>query len=141
MLAQKSSAEIFAVEMENGALTDAAKNFETSIWKERLHLLPGDIRQMSLQHNMDFIICNPPFYDQALEPESEHRKMSMHSVTLSFQNLVEIAGRLLSPHGSFAVMTPYFRRNEFLHMMEKNRFILQKYATSGKLFTITISGL
>ena len=117
MLAQKSTAKIFAIEMEKGALADVKRNFQLSLWEERLHLIQHDARNLILPEPVDFIICNPPFYDRALPSETESRNIAVHSSTLSFQEVAETVRRLLAPSGHAAVMTPFFRENELITLM------------------------
>ena len=47
MLAQKWEGHIDAVEIERGAANQARQNFLQSPWPDRMHVIEGDIQEMS----------------------------------------------------------------------------------------------
>jgi len=48
MLAQQNTARIDAVELDENAAEQAAENFDTSPWRNRLQVIQGDIRTVHL---------------------------------------------------------------------------------------------
>lgn len=63
MLAQKfPQAEIDAVEIDQGAFTQAHANFHSSPWPERLQVFHQRIQDFDPGKKYDLIISNPPFF-------------------------------------------------------------------------------
>src|SRR5262245_25570320 len=67
MLAQrKPGIRIEAIEIEEQAYKQAAENVAYSPWAEQIHVIPGDVRNDSLNRKFDLIVCNPPFFQNSL---------------------------------------------------------------------------
>ncbi len=125
MLAQKeSTAQIDAVEIDTETAKQATINFENSIWKDRLRVFTADIRDYSLENKQcyDFIISNPPFFDNDLKSDSGKRNLAMHSEALGLDDLLASIKRLLHADGQFAILLPYHRSVSFELMSEANGF-------------------
>ena len=128
MLAQKApNAQIDAVEIDAEAAKQATNNFNASQWKERLRIHNEDINKYDPVDNYDFIITNPPFFDNDLKSDSNKRNLAMHSKALSLEELFASIKRLLKKDGSFAILLPSHRSSYFekialdadFHLLEK----------------------
>ena len=113
MLAQKNKSEIDGIEVDLNAYKQQKENIEQSPWKNQLHAFPGDIRSFSFSGKYDFIISNPPFYENDLQSVSSSRNLAMHSKELRLQELLLAIDANLDPGGSFGILIPYHRLNEF----------------------------
>ena len=60
----------------------------------------------------DAILCNPPFFESSLKSPDAARTMARHTDTLSFDELVRSAARLLAPEGELSVIIPYERAHD-----------------------------
>src|SRR5512133_2838906 len=62
MAAQRSEAQIHAVEINESASADAILNFQKSHWHDRLKLFTSDFNDFSNEHTgqYDLVVCNPP---------------------------------------------------------------------------------
>lgn len=121
MLAQKLSAPINAVEIDEQAALQAKDNFEASPWKERLAVFNTPIQQFNSTITYDLIICNPPFFKQSLRSSNHQKNVAKHSISLFLNELNNIILRLLKPKGRFAILLPYteFRRFEIAAKQEQ----------------------
>ena len=129
MLAQKEeSALIDAVEIDNLAAVEAKDNFTNSPWKDRLNVIESDIKEFSLGEDKryDFIVSNPPFFDNDLKSNSRKRNLAMHSQSLSLEELLEAIKRLLHVDGSFAILLPNHRTESFERMALEEGFYLKE---------------
>lgn len=120
MYAQKNSeAMIEAVEIDTQAALEAQRNFDTSSWSRRLKIYNADITPFSQnkQSVYDLIISNPPFYENSLLSSKENKNMAFHSKQLTLLQLARVAIKLLKPDGIFAVLLPFYRKNDFIHEM------------------------
>ena len=64
----------------------------------------------------DLIVSNPPFFSGSLHSPDVARTMARHSVSLSYEELVGAAARLLSDDGRFCVIVPYEHHADFLSL-------------------------
>ncbi len=128
MLAQKEpNAQIDAVEIDAEAAKQALDNFNASQWKERLKVFNEDINRYEAAANYDFIITNPPFFNNDLKSVSNKRNLAMHSQALCLEDLLSSIKRLLKYDGKFAILLPSHRSIYFegialeagFHLLEK----------------------
>lgn len=106
MCAQRNlSAEILAIDIDPASVEEAALNFESSPWKERLKASLEDFNDISLK-NIDLIICNPPFFDAGITNFDSPRILARHCAGLSPLRLLEKGARLLSKEGRIAMVIP-----------------------------------
>lgn len=107
MLAQQVDGTITAVELDAAAALQAMQNFDDSPWADRLTLTRQDIRKMDGAVKYDFIISNPPFYEQALKSGHAGKDQAMHATNLSYQELITAAEQQLAAAGELSVLLPY----------------------------------
>ena len=112
MLAQKSSANITAIEIEDGAFKQTKANFEASPWSERLLVEHTPIQDYAIQYKQllyDCVITNPPFYEDDLQSPSNSKNLASHSIALPWEDLAKAAATLLQDHGAWIVLVPTLR--------------------------------
>lgn len=118
MMAQRfEETQIVAVEIDEGAVMDATFNFKSSPWADRLTLVHDSFEHFAEIHGgkqaFDAVVCNPPYFENALECDDPGRKLARHASSLSFGALVEGVSRLLTPDGLFTVILPVEARASF----------------------------
>ncbi|MCC6634128.1 MAG: methyltransferase [Chitinophagaceae bacterium] len=113
MLAQKSAAAIDSVEININAFNQAKQNIESSSFKSKISVHHSSIQQYSTTKKYDFIICNPPFFEQDLLSNNIAKNMAMHHTTLQLTTLVQCINKLITENGFFAVLLPFHRTNYF----------------------------
>jgi tRNA1Val (adenine37-N6)-methyltransferase len=125
MLAQKSFAQIDAIDVDEDACNQARENFETSPWVDRLHVIHQPVQEyskLSLK-KYDLIVSNPPYFQDAYKPSEESRLKARHGDLLCFAELVEGVKKLLAEKGRFCLILPYREGNEFIGIaMRKGLF-------------------
>ena len=84
MLAQKHSYKIDAIEIEPACFEQLKENIGDSPWKDRLNPIHGDVRQLSVPQQYDYIISNPPFFETDLQSPSATKNLARHSIELKF---------------------------------------------------------
>lgn len=126
MLAQQNNAFIDAVELDEAAARQADENFKASPWKDRLQVFTTGIETFDPGKKYDLIISNPPFFEDDLKSNNEHRNTAMHSTTLSLTKLLQQIKRLLHSDGTAAVLIPFHRNIYFENLLEKERFFIQE---------------
>jgi tRNA1Val (adenine37-N6)-methyltransferase len=126
MLAQKSSADIDAVDIDEASCDEAGKNFDASPWSQRLQVFHSDIKKWAAPHPYNLIICNPPFYENDLLPKNSEKTISRHSTALLLEELLMKVKKLLSKKGYFAVLVPYQRSEWFLNIAKEHSLYVDK---------------
>ena len=117
MAAQRSEAHIVAIDLDAEAVAQATDNVAASPWKERIHVLEADARNLEFKiQNSEFlfdsILCNPPFFENSLKCPDAQRTMARHTDTLTFDELARSAARLLAPEGELSVVIPHDRAHD-----------------------------
>lgn len=132
MLAQRSDAmTIDAVELEEGAYEQTVSNFELSDWGDRLFCYHSSFQAFAQEmseedEEYDLIVSNPPFYTDAYETESDARNKARFTSSLSFEDLIAGAAKLLSAQGEFAVIVPYKETAAFIACAERYHLYLSR---------------
>lgn len=126
MLAQQCDANIDAVEIDEASANETKQNFLLSPWQERLHCYKERIQDFQAAERYDFIISNPPFYENDLLGKNKSRNVAHHNKGLSLRELMIAIKRLLNDEGSFAVLLPYHRTEEVVKMANAEEFFVQK---------------
>lgn len=110
MCAQRfTQARITAIDISPDAFAESCDNFTASPWSDRLSAVNSDIEAWADKHDdtVDLIICNPPYFTETLRSPDAARADARHAGTLSAENIIALAARLLSPDGTLALVIPY----------------------------------
>ncbi|RFS26873.1 methyltransferase domain-containing protein [Chitinophaga silvatica] len=127
LLAQQTTSDITAVELDPGAARQATENFALSPWSDRLQLMQTDIRKLEASSTYNFIITNPPFYEDALKSGQAEKDQAMHATNLSYNELLRAINSLLAADGEISVLLPYQAFNSFMTLaLQSNLFLKQR---------------
>ncbi len=108
MAAQRSSAEVVAVELDESAASQAAENVAESPWKARITVEKAAVQDFAAQsgRKFDCIVSNPPYFQDSLKSPKGERSMARHTDSLSYEELVKAVVALMNPMGKFSVIVP-----------------------------------
>ncbi|MGI2257904.1 tRNA1(Val) (adenine(37)-N6)-methyltransferase [Shewanella sp. GXUN23E] len=112
MAAQRSQAQITAVEIDTGAAKACAANIGASPWAQRIKLYQGDITGFVAPQTaggmagFDHIICNPPYFETGPQSAKAGRAVARHTESLPFHVLAQQLQRLLAPQGQASLILP-----------------------------------
>jgi tRNA1Val (adenine37-N6)-methyltransferase len=137
MLAQQTNALIDAVEIDTNAGKQTNENFKSSIWKKRLNTHCLAIQNFEKDKQFDFIITNPPFFNNDLKSEDDKRNLALHSTMLDLDVLLTYLDKLLAANGQFAILLPFHRMEYFIqlaHQFSLLRQTLVKQTTKHPYF-------
>lgn len=121
MVTQRSDAVVTAVEIDVAAAEQASENVSESIFKDRIHVLNISLQEYvkGCGRQFDFIISNPPYFKDSLKSPKGGRTMARHTDSLSFEELLEGVGRLLSDEGTFAMILPFQEKERFIELASR----------------------
>jgi tRNA1Val (adenine37-N6)-methyltransferase len=109
MLAQRSRANITAIEIDREAYLQACKNIQECRWHQRITPIHQSFRQLSrhTDEHFDGIVCNPPYFQNTYRPSTSGRNRARNNAMLPYQELVEGSARMLKSTGMLNVILPY----------------------------------
>jgi len=126
MLAQRSGAEIDGVEIDTAAAQQAMDNVARSPWGARVTIKTGDIRAMKLQPGYDIVVSNPPFFNNSLLGPAESKNIARHTVTLRYEDLLQVAANNLAPGGFISVLLPAEEHKIWAELCEREGWYIYK---------------
>lgn len=129
MLAQKSEAKIDAVEIDKNARNQAVINVNESIFSDKIKIHKTSIQDFFPVNSYELIISNPPFFQDHLKAKTLARNNSIHTDTLSFEDLLNSVLRLLSQSGIFVVLLPVYESSVFEQLAISQGLYSQKKLT------------
>ena len=119
MCAQRNAmAQVHGIDIVEDAVVEARDNMARTAWSERLSAEHADLRTYNPDMRYDHIVSTPPFFLTTLHSPDAVRAMARHADTLTYDDLVGAAERLLNPGGRLSVVLPtdcaqQFRRVAF----------------------------
>lgn len=123
MLAQRFvNARVEAVEIDEQASLTAKRNFQSSVFSERLSVNNVAIERYHSVEQFDLMISNPPFFVNDLKSTLEKKGIARHTDTSFFISLVEKVNQLLSDDGSFWFILPIKQANYLMEQAKKLNF-------------------
>ena len=110
MMAQRfPEAMVTALDIDEGAVHQARENVALSPFARRVTVRHEAVQEH--QGEYDAIVSNPPFFVDAMHAPDSQRNIARHAVTLTYQELMQSAYRLLGDEGELSVVVPFdYRR-------------------------------
>ncbi len=113
MMAQRSCANITGVEIDTDSYSESLDNVGATAWSDRINIVHSDIQSFKTETRFDIIVSNPPFFRESLKSSNISRTTARHTDSLSFEELIKAAKRLLSPEGHFNIVLPIEQSRSF----------------------------
>jgi tRNA1Val (adenine37-N6)-methyltransferase len=116
MSAQRSNAEITAIEPEIKSWNQACQNVLECKWRERINVINKSLTEYSHSTGLkfDIIISNPPYFSDSLKNPDENKSVTRHSDSLTSSEILEGVSSLLNPMGSLQLILPYAEGTLFI---------------------------
>jgi len=108
MLAQRSTARIDAIEIDEPSFLQAQENFAASPWNQRLHPILISLQEFTRNtiEKYDHILTNPPFFRNSLKSPDPVKNSTKHESLLTFEEILHSAIRLLDRYGKLSLILP-----------------------------------
>jgi len=121
MMAQRSEADVYAVEMDDESFKEACCNMEQSPWKERFHPVHRTFQEFCASTNgkFDLVISNPPFFENVSKAADPRRSNARHTDLLSYEELIDGCHRILTDTGRIAVIIPAPQAEQFISLAKR----------------------
>lgn len=126
MMAQRfPEAQVTAIDIDEMAVSQAAENVRNSPFAKQIETCLADVKTFDPKETFDSIVCNPPYYNNALVCPDQQRTQARHTLSLSYEGLMAAAWRLLSEEGLFSVIIP----NDFFQQLESEAHLAGFFLT------------
>jgi tRNA1Val (adenine37-N6)-methyltransferase len=108
MVAQRCTAMIDAVEIDENACGQARENVAICPWKDRIMIHHDSFQHFArkTENRYDLIVSNPPWYRNSLKPPALSRSVARHDQRLGFEALLHGGDKLLSAPGRLGLILP-----------------------------------
>lgn len=125
MLAQRSKANVTAIDIHPQSVAQATANFSSSPWHSRLIAVVDSAQEYAEKDNQfDLIVSNPPYFKNSLKSPTESRNIARHDDTLNFPTLVQCVDRMLTPNGKFSCIIPEIDSTRMIDICAENNLFL-----------------
>lgn len=115
MAAQRSDAEIVAIEPDHDAFIQASENIGRSKWSGRIRVENKTLQEYACGNNrFDLILSNPPYFTDSLRNPDPAKSAARHNVKLTRKELLQGVSQLLDGNGLFQVILPYAEGSLFI---------------------------
>ena len=118
--------KIIGIDIDADSIADALKSKE--IFPKRkfqnIHFHQQSIQEFykDYSENFDLIVSNPPFFVDALKPNTLQKNISKHNDTLPFEDLKNAVCQLLAPEGRFFMILPANESERFEQISQNQLF-------------------
>ena len=119
IMAQETSLQIDAIEIEAAAAAQANENFSSSPFTNRLKIIHADVQSFASANKYDFIFSNPPFYEHDLSSPHPGKQKAHHGESLKLSSLCKKIKELLNEEGVFFILFPSQRKEALLNELKK----------------------
>ena len=111
MMAQRfPKARVDAIDIDTNACSQAEENVSNSPFANQVKVRCVAVQQLAsyedYQGVYDAVVCNPPFFENALKAPVKSRSVARHNDTLPFQQLFSSVARLLDKQGVLSLIIP-----------------------------------
>jgi tRNA1Val (adenine37-N6)-methyltransferase len=102
LAARFPNAMITAVEPEAAIADVAYENFSNSPWNDRinLHVTRAQDLDVTRYGKFDFVLCNPPYFQNSMTSDDRLRMVARHNMDLSPAELYQSMRQIMTDHGS-----------------------------------------
>jgi tRNA1Val (adenine37-N6)-methyltransferase len=115
MLAQRSEAEIVALEPDYDSYIEACSNVNNSKWSMRIKVFNSRLQDyLPGEEKFDLIVTNPPYFADSLKSPDPRRTAARHNDSLTSDEILKGAVRLMKEDGKLQLIMPYAEGNIFI---------------------------
>ncbi len=115
MLAQRCGAEITAIEPDYESYIQTCENVSRCDWRNRIKVEHTNLQNfIAGKVKFDLIVTNPPFFFDSLKSPDLRKSFTRHNDSLTTDEILEGAKRLLEDEGRLQLIMPYVEGNIFI---------------------------
>lgn len=148
IISEKTSAKIYAVELQKKIYMQAVKNIKINNKKniEVLNENAKNITNIFETDTFDIVTCNPPFFkynNNTNVCNNESKAKAKHEISINIEEIIKISKKILKNNGYLYLVHRTERLIEIIYLMRKNniepkkvRFVYTKDNCDAKIVLI-----
>ena len=107
MMAQRyPQSQVIGIDIDIDAAIQAQENVDASPFSDRVKIINADAVKIEDKEGFDAIVCNPPYFVDSLTCPQDQRTLARHTITLTYEQLMQTAYKLLKNDGMFSIVVP-----------------------------------
>ena len=108
MVAQRSEADIHAIDIDEAACLQAKDNIAASAYRSRIQVTCTSVQEFAEKKDRTFshILSNPPYFPNSLKGPDKQRNAARHNDTLPLEELLASCNKMLAPEGKISLILP-----------------------------------
>ena len=122
MLAQRSSASVTGIEIDEESASEAISNVGDSPFVEQVKVQHVSLQDFDSKLPFDLLVCNPPFFTGGTLTDHNNTSIARHTIRLSHNDLLRSAQRLLTKEGRLAVVLPFMEGHQLINIAKSYGF-------------------
>lgn len=128
MLAQKTNANIIAIDIDKDSIQQATENIIECPFEANIKAIHTSFQEFSKSDliKFDLIVSNPPFYPNSVKILNQPRSLARHAETLPFEELIDGVIRILNQDGRFCLILPKQEAELFAKIARQKNLYLVK---------------
>ena len=92
--------------IDGEAVSQAQENVAISPFASRVEIRAQNVLDFECKEGFDAIVSNPPYFIDAITCPDQQRTIARHTISLTYEQLMTSAFRLLKPNGMFSLVIP-----------------------------------
>jgi len=131
-LSTKTKAHIIGMDINQEALVLANESVQLNHLENQIDIVYQDVRTAYNDvryKDFDIVVCNPPFFkvsDEKVQNVEKSRTDARHETTLTLEEMILSAKRLLTTGGSLTFIHRTDRLEEIILLLNKHRFHIKR---------------
>ncbi len=123
--AQKTNAKITALEIDKNAFIQCCQNIKYNKQEQKIKVINASFQEFykNTKTKFDYIICNPPYFENSFKSSNNARNIARHSESLSKEELIKGVAKILAKKGTFSVILPSEFENSFIRKCNKYNLV------------------
>jgi len=128
MMAQRfPTSNVVGIDIDASSVLQASENASLSPFADRITILQTNILQFADKphsHLFSTIVSNPPFFEEETYNNTLTQTHAKHTLSLTYDQLLQATTKLLTPDGIFNVIVPYSSSNRFISLAASHQLYL-----------------
>ncbi|SEG05013.1 tRNA1(Val) (adenine(37)-N6)-methyltransferase [Parabacteroides chinchillae] len=123
MLAQRSTAQADAIDIDADACLQAKENIQASIFAGQINIYHTSFEEYIKQTDKryDLIVSNPPYFTDSLKCPDHKRTTARHTESLQLFDLITGCLQIVTSNGRIALILPFDKKEELMKIAEENK--------------------
>lgn len=149
ILSRKTSALIYAVEIQKEIFELAQKTLKINKLEDKIILINKDVKLLEKDFEtdtFDLITCNPPYFKNntnSIKNSNIVKSIARHEILITLEDIISLSKKILKNNGSLSLVHRTERLIDIITLMRKNniepkriRFIYSKKGKESNLVLI-----